>query len=133
MVEAFAPPAAAAAAAAATTTTTTTTTTATTFSGPLHVTKKQKEQLDKYGPTPETSIEILFDKVASMPDWMQNAMPDGQWKGFVKDLKEMKKRKKEQQQEKEEKEQKAAAANNEAQEEEEKPKPDVEGNEIDNL
>lgn len=56
------------------------------------VTKKQQEQLDKWGPTPETSIEIFFDKLTDTPDFMLNAMPK-QWKGFVKDLRKTKEKK----------------------------------------
>mmetsp|Transcript_51607 Transcript_51607/g.124586 ORF Transcript_51607/g.124586 Transcript_51607/m.124586 type:complete len:176 (+) Transcript_51607:153-680(+) len=55
----------------------------------LYVTKKQKEQLDKYGSTPETSIEILFDKMTETPDFVLNVLPKP-WKKLVKDMKQMK-------------------------------------------
>jgi hypothetical protein len=55
----------------------------------LQVTKKQKEQLDKYGATPETSIEILFDKMADTPEFMLKVLPKP-WQSLVKDMKQMK-------------------------------------------
>jgi hypothetical protein len=57
------------------------------------VTKNQKEQLDKFGATPETMGEIFFDKLTDTPDFVVNMLPD-RWKDVVHGFKEMKLEKK---------------------------------------
>lgn len=53
------------------------------------VTKTQKEQLDKFGATPETVGEIFFDKLTETPDFVVNLLPD-RWRDVVHGFKEMK-------------------------------------------
>ena len=78
------------------------------FELPLTPTEKQKEQLEKFGATPETSMEMLFDKLVDAPDdgsdptmnaFMSQPGTGGEeWKEFLSNLKDMKEQKKQQQQ-----------------------------------
>jgi hypothetical protein len=65
----------------------------------LSPTQKQKEQLEKFGPTPETSIEMFFDKLEAtdendptMKEFLGKPGGD-QWKELITNLKESKKKK----------------------------------------
>jgi len=61
--------------------------------------KEQQEKLDKWGPTPETSFEMLFDKLegASEHDPRMKAFlsqPGGdEWKELIENMKDVKKEK----------------------------------------
>jgi len=58
---------------------------------------KQQEQIDKYGQTPETGMEMLFDKLSEAPEWMVSAVSggkDSEWSKLLKGLKKGRDKKK---------------------------------------
>lgn len=76
----------------------------------MEPTKKRQEQFEKYGPTPETSMELLFDSLLTMREcggggecqdgeddgdnadfWTQQPQGAGdKWRDFLSNLKELK-------------------------------------------
>lgn len=71
---------------------------------PFEPSKKQQEQLEKYGSTPETSIELLFDQLMAGGDGGEDGEDDGKsefwqnqpegagekWKDFLDNMKQVK-------------------------------------------
>ena len=65
---------------------------------PRKPTSEQQEQLDKYGSTPETSMEILFDQLmgddASSDEFLEKTGADEEarekWQSFISSMKQIK-------------------------------------------